>query len=126
MVPRWFGLLEAGFATGRCEPLLAQVNRDMRSLQEESTPGGRAYGALFRGAAYGCLGQPGVAGAELEQARTLLPALADDQGFDASCNAQRLLVWAFDVYLGERIPLDCSRTTASTVTMSTSADAARP
>lgn len=120
-VQRWFRLLEAGFASGRCQPLLDQIGRDLRSLGRGSAKGGAAYAALFRGAGNGCLGRVATARGELQQARVLLRALAPGGEFDETCRAHELLVWAFEVYLGQRIPLDCvPATTTSTSSTTTS------
>jgi hypothetical protein len=124
-VKRWFRLLEAGFATGRCQPLLDQVNEDLPSLDGNSEKGGAAYGALFRGAGNGCLGRIAAARAELQQARVLLPALDRDEGFDTTCRAQELLVWAFEVYLGQRIPVNCAPATTTSTTSASSTTTSR-
>ena len=127
-VRRWFRLLETGFATGRCQPLLDQVEEDLPSLDGISAKGGAAYGALFRGAGNGCVGRVGAARTELQRARALLPALDPDEGFDTTCRAQMLLVWAFEVYLGQRIPLDCApaRTTTAPAPSTTSSTSRAP
>jgi hypothetical protein len=119
-VQRWFRLLEAGFANGRCQPLLDQVDEDLPSLDGPSAKGGAAYAALFRGAGNGCLGRVAAARTELQRARTLLSGLGTGDGFDATCRAHELLVWAFEVYLGQRIPLDCRPATTSTSPTTTS------
>lgn len=120
-VQRWFRLLEAGFANGRCQPLLDQIDEDLPSLDGNSAKGGAAYAALFRGAGNGCLGRVAAARTELQRARTLLTGLGTGDGFDSTCRAHELLVWAFEVYLGQRIPLDCRpATTTSTSSTATS------
>ena len=125
-VRRWFRLLETGYATGRCQPLLDQIEEDLPSLDGISAKGGAAYGALFRGAGNGCVGRVAIARTELQRARALLPALDRDEGFDTTCAAQMLLVWAFEVYLGQRIPLDCApATTTTTSTSSTTTSTSR-
>ncbi len=117
-VRRWFRLLETGFTTGGCQPLLDQIEEDLPSLDGISAKGGAAYAALFRGAGNGCIGRVATARTELQRARALLPALTPGEGFDQTCRAQMLLVWAFEVYLGQRIPLDCSPATTTTTSTS--------
>jgi hypothetical protein len=110
-IDTWHALVEAAVPGGNCRPLLDSVRGPLGVAAAQQT-GGPPYVALYRGIAEGCLGQLQAARSSLGQARQV--GLGPDEiSTDFTCNAQRLLVFAFATFLNQEISPTCPRPTTT-------------
>jgi hypothetical protein len=108
-VDGWYALLKDEVATGSCQPLLLAVQKSPNGTADAAVAASaKAYATLYKGIAEGCLGQTSAATTDLDQATKLLAALDPTKApTDKSCQPQMLLVWAYDSYLNQKVPLVC-------------------
>ena len=112
-VTRWYRLLSTAVDSGACQPLLDDVQKSGFLTTPPPPAPSAAYAALYLGIAEGCLRRP-TAAENLNKARSLLQALQPlkprdvSSSIDKTCQPEKLLVWAYDTYLGQSITFACT------------------